>query len=286
MNSLHRHTVLLSALVWMLVLSLAACQRSEVYMEYHPVSTTGWANNETLEFDLGPVPEDGTYILSVDARTTKSSVYPYRVLNLEVRQLWSKEDDAVADSIHRDNDSTMQAYRAEMATDEGLIAANNAKVGFDRRAQLQAEKERKDDLKRQGKSAQPKGEKQSAPAKKDAAGKKAAEKPKPSPRDSIIAVTDSLIKAIDIMKADIWRREAVNDSIEADREKRVAIDSINFDLSVDDDESTGIVVQQHRSPVKSIRLLKGQTAHIIIRHIMRLEAVTGISDIGISLEKE
>lgn len=283
------HCPLLVAVLFVLLAgSLVGCQRTEVYMEYHPVSTTGWTNNETLEFDLGPVPEDGTYVLSVDARTTKSSAYPYRVLNLEVRQLWSKEDDAVADSIYRDNDSTMLAHRAAMTTDEQLIAANNEKVGFDRRAQLQAEKERKDDLKRQGKSAQPKpkGEKKPASGKKGAAGKKAAEKPKPSPRDSIIAVTDSLIKAIDLMKADIWRREAVNDSIEADRAKRVAVDSVNFDLSIDDDESTGIVVQQHRSPVKTIELLKGQTAHIIIRHIMRLEAVTGISDIGISLEKQ
>lgn len=288
MNSPHRPLHVLAALLSVLALSLTACQRSEVYMEYHPVSTTGWSNNEALEFDLGPVPEDGTYLLSVDARTTKSSVYPYRVLNLEVRQLWSKEDDVVADSIYHDNDSTIRAHRAEMATDEGLIAANNEKVGFDRRAQLQAEKERKDELRKQGKPAnpQPKGEKKSDSGKKPAAGKKTGEKPKPSPRDSIIAVTDSLIKAIDRMKSDVWRREAVNDSIEAERAHRVAVDSINFDLTLAGGESTGIVVQQHRSPVKTIELLKGQTAHIVIRHIMRLEAVTGISDIGVSLEKQ
>lgn len=277
-----RRSAMMLSLLTLLAASLAGCQRSEVYMEYHPVSTTGWTNNETLEFNLGPVPEDGTYILSVEARTTKSSPYPYRALYLEVRQLWSNEDDAVVDSIYVVNDSIILASRAEMETDEGLIAANNEKVGFDRRVQLQADKERKDDLKRQGKPAQPqpKGEKKPAPAKKP------AEKPEPSPRDSIIAVTDSLIKAIELLQADIWRREAVNDSIEAEREKRVAVDSVNFDLSNDDDELTGIVVQQHRSPVKTIKLLKGQTARILIRHIMRLEAVPGISDIGISLEKE
>lgn len=298
---------MLTVLCAVILASLTACQRSEVYMEYLPVSTTDWGTNDRLEFDLSPVPEDGMYVLSVELRTTEANIYPYKDLLLEVRQLWSKEDDAEQDSIYHLNDSLCEAHRLEMAEDERLIAHNNQRVGFNRRAQLQAQKEelsdqrrrekaekktkkskkKKDDKKKDDKEKddKKKGDKKKGDKKK-AERDTADEKPRMTRRDSIIATTDSLIKAIDLLQVDIWRMESMNDSIDIDRASRVSADTVEFRFDIPDHESTGIVVRQYTMPVRVLSLLKGQTAHITLRHIMRLQSLPGISDIGLTLEKQ
>lgn len=278
----HHNSALL--LLLGLVLGLAGCQRTETFMEYLPVNTEAWDANDKLEFDLEPVPEDGTYRLSLEMRTTEARTYPYQELLVEVRQLWSKDDDACTDSIYHANDSLADAYRAEMAADERLIAANDDKVGINRRAQLQAEKEHKADLKRKGKTEpKPKPKPKPKPDPKKKGGK--PEKPRLSPRDSIIRVTDSLINALDVLQTHIWRVESINDSIDRDRRHRVSADTVTFNFETADDAVTGITVRQYRKTIGELHLLKGQTAHIIVRHIMRKEGLPGISDIGITLEK-
>lgn len=267
-----------------LLAGLTGCQRSETIMEYLPVNTAAWEANDKLEFDIGPIPEDGTYLLALDMRTTEVRSYPYRELLIEVRQLWSSDDDARTDSLYRANDSLVSARRAEMATDEQLIAANDDKVGVNRRAQLQAEKERKADLRREGKS-DPKPKPKPKPKPDPKKGGK-PEKPRLSPRDSIIRVTDSLIRALDVLQADIWRLDGLNDSIDRDRRLRVTADTVTFDLDTPDDDVTGIAVRQYRMPVGELHLRKGQTAHIVIRHIMRKEGLPGISDIGVIFIKQ
>lgn len=300
LHILRQSTVrMLTVLCAVLLASLTACQRSEVYMEYLPVSTTEWGTNDRLEFDLSPVPEDGMYVLSVELRTTEANIYPYKDLLLEVRQLWSKEDDAEQDSIYQLNDSLCEAYRLEMAEDERLIARNNQRVGVNRRAQLQAQKEELSDQRRRMREEK-RAERKARKAKKDKDDKEgskkkrskkkvetaADEKPRMTRRDSIIATTDSLIKAIDLLQVGIWRMESMNDSIDLDRANRVSADTVEFRFDVPDHESTGIVVRQYTMPVRVLSLLKGQTAHITLRHIMRLQSLPGISDIGITLEKQ
>lgn len=286
----------------LLLVALASCQRNEVYMEYLPVNTADWDTNDRLEFDLSPVPEDGMYVLSVELRTTEANIYPYKDLLLEVRQLWSKEDDAEQDSLYHLNDSLCEAHRIEMAEDERLIAHNNQRVGFNRRAQLQAQKEEQSDQRRREKaekkakkSKKKKDDKDKDDKKKDDRKKgdrkkaerdTADEPPRMTRRDSIIAVTDSLIKAIDLLQVDIWRMESMNDSIDLDRAHRVSADTVEFRFDIPDRDATGIVVRQYNMPVRVLSLLKGQTAHITLRHIMRLQTLPGISDIGITLEKQ
>lgn len=276
------HSALLLLLGFLLALS--SCQRTETVMEYLPVSTTAWEANDKLEFDIGPIPEDGDYDLYIEMRTTEARNFPYKELFIEVRQLWSKDDDARTDSLYHANDSLADAHRAEMAADERLITANDAKVGFNRRAQLQAEKERKADLRREGKSdPKPKPKPKPKPDPKKKGGK--PEKPRLSPRDSIIHVTDSLIRALELLQTDIWRVESINDSIDHDRRLRVSTDTVTFAIDSPDDRVTGIAVRQYRMPVGVLHLLKDQTAHIVVRHIMRKEGLPGISDIGVTLIK-
>jgi len=72
-------------------------------------------------------------------------------------------------------------------------------------------------------------------------------------------------------------------------EKREVVDTINCKLA---DERNGrplgqgVSYYQYNFPLKEIRLNKGDSLHIVIRHNMRREILPGISDVGISIKKE
>lgn len=270
----------------LLVLLLAACRRNELFMEYQPVNTSGWSTNDKLVFDLEPVAEEGDYVIYIEARTTEAHAYPYNDLSIEVRQLWSKDDDQQVDSIRRANDSVIVAHRNEISTDERLVSINNGKLGYDRRKKLKEEKDENYEAKRRASEARRAARHKDDPHYLQRLKAEAEAKPRLTPADSIARVTDSLINVIDALQTSIWRMGIVNDSIDLDRAHRIATDTVTFRFSDTDDRATGIAVRQFRVPLCSVHLLKGQSARLTIRHIMRLEAVPGLSDIGVSIAPE
>lgn len=281
----------------LLLVAVASCQRNEVYMEYRAVNSAAWTNNEKLEFDLGPVPEDGVYVLSVELRTTESNTYPYKDLLIEVRQLWSREDDAEKDSLYRANDSLRTISRAEMDETMHLLSLYDERLGRDRDEEVDDDEsdtlsdddddeadEDNDSKSRKNKKKNAKSKKKGGKDKEKDAKKRKDEPRRPSPRDSILAITDSLNEVIEHHKGAIRQYTSINDSIDSERARRVYADTVCFSFDSDELRPTGIVVRQYTLPVKVIRLHEGQTAHITLRHIMRLEAIPGISDVGLTLE--
>jgi len=70
------------------------------------------------------------------------------------------------------------------------------------------------------------------------------------------------------------------------RNKTELIDTIPCNLAADEHKAGGVSLLQYDYPVCDIRCYRGDSAQIIVRHIMRKEEVQGISDIGISLIHE
>lgn len=272
-NRQYGYRVLMAVCSVALVL-LASCQRSEIYMDYRAVNSAAWEANDKQTFDLGPVPEDGTYLLSLDLRTTATRIYPYKELLIEARQLWSEDDDAAEDSLHHVNDSLCALYRAEMAENQRIIRDNIERFNL-----YNDDDEDDDDHKRRKPVRKPRKSKRKGHQDND-------DEPRISPRDSALAVTDSLDRAFSKRRAEVWRMTATNDSIDKARARRVMTDTIFFDFDTGDLPSTGIAVQQYSQPIGTLELRAGQTARITLRHIMRLEAIPGISDVGLRLEKE
>ena len=76
---------------WMLMIivalavmvGLASCDRSNVYVKYHNVPSRGWDRNDTLTFDVSSL-KAGFYREEVGIRIDRS--YPFMGLSLVVRQ--------------------------------------------------------------------------------------------------------------------------------------------------------------------------------------------------------
>lgn len=290
------------------LVALASCQRSEVYMEYRPVNTLAWGNNDKLEFDISPVPEDGKYILSLELRTTESNNYPYKDLYIEVRQLWSREEDVQLDSIQHVNDSLCLLHRTDIAELERFIKIYEDRIGVDRDTLDVDDKDDeqtddgdydKDDDSDDGVKGNDKERNAKEKKKKDRKSKKKKSSKKDkksknedgerrhlSPRDSLIALNDSLSRSLVQLRQELNRMENVNDSIDEERARRIYADTVHFCFTDDNLRPTGVTVRQYSMPIKTIYLEQGQHAHIIVRHIMRLEALPGISDVGLTLERE
>jgi len=79
--SYHR---LLSGLILTAVLWLSACQRQQVYYHYEHTPMSGWEKNDTLNFDVEPLADGGTYQQSIGLRIDQK--YPFRRLCLVVHQ--------------------------------------------------------------------------------------------------------------------------------------------------------------------------------------------------------
>lgn len=62
------------------------------------------------------------------------------------------------------------------------------------------------------------------------------------------------------------------------------VDTIECAFDDQDFSSTGISVRQYTFPVRSLPRAAGDSAHITLRHVMRQTSVSGISDLGLSLE--
>lgn len=337
--------MLLPVLMFVLA-AFTGCQQTDIYTVYQPVNTAAWEGNDKLEFDLGPIAEDGDYALSLQVRTTAVNAYPYKDLVVEVRQLWSRDDDAAKDSLRHVNDSISRAHRDLIAANDQRVAANDRKIGFsrladaeedapqaetadegsgsksestessDEKATKKKESSRDDDNDSDGdkksskkkkskkskksgkekskeKSSKEKSKKKKGNGKKNSSSKpskksgksKAVKSKVRTERDSIMAISDSLNAASDKLRTAVQQMEAANDSIVAERAHRIAIDTVSIPLTDDNKDVTGIAVRQYNTHVGTLHLQAGQKAHIIIRHIMRLDALPGISDIGVTLEK-
>lgn len=351
-RSPHSHTARRAAafaLLPVLMFVFAAftgCQQTDIYTVYQPVNTAAWEGNDKLEFDLGPIAEDGDYALSLQVRTTAVNAYPYKDLIVEVRQLWSRDDDAAKDSLRHVNDSLSRVHRDQIAANDQRVAANDRKISFNRLAaddedapkagaadegsdnksestegsgekatkkkegsqdddndndgdkksskKKKSKKSKKSDKeKSKEKPDKEKSKKKKSGSKKDGSSKsskksgksKLAKSKGHTERDSIMAISDSLDAASDKLRAVVQQMEAANDSIAAERAHRIAIDTVSIPLADDNKDVTGIAVRQYNTHVGTLHLQAGQKAHIIIRHIMRLDALPGISDIGVTLEK-
>lgn len=236
-----------------LLASLAACQRSEMLMDYKPVSTTAWETNDKVSFDLGPFDADADCLLALELRTTTARPYPFKDLYLEVRQLWSQPGDAAADSLTTAADSIVSIRLKHIAANDRRIAA------------LTPADTLPDSL-------------SAAPLVRAAASSARA--------DSLSRLADSLSAANARFRAEVERLNAVTDSVDLARRRRISVDTILCRITADEDLATGIALQQYHQPVGLLHIRKGQTARISIRHIMSLEAIPGISDVGISLERQ
>lgn len=243
-----------------LLASLAACQRSEMLMDYKPVSTTAWETNDKVSFDLGPFDADADCLLALELRTTTARPYPFKDLYLEVRQLWSQPGDAAADSLTAAADSIVSIRLKHIAANDRRIAA------------LTPADTLPDSL-------------SAAPLVRAAAPNARAAAPS-ARADSLSRLADSLSAANARFRAEVERLNAVTDSVDLARRRRVGVDTILCRITADEDLATGIALQQYHQPVGLLHIRKGQTARISIRHIMSLEAIPGISDVGISLERQ
>lgn len=64
------------------------------------------------------------------------------------------------------------------------------------------------------------------------------------------------------------------------------VDTLCCDIDDATSSNTGISVRQYSFPIRRLSLAKGDSAVVCIRHIMRQEEISGISDIGVSLVRE
>lgn len=66
------------------------------------------------------------------------------------------------------------------------------------------------------------------------------------------------------------------------------VDTLTLPLQADDGQPTarGVTRTQHVFPLGSQPRSAGQTADILVHHIMRCEMLTGVTEIGIRLEKD
>lgn len=250
-----------------LLASLAACQRSEMLMDYKPVSTTAWETNDKVSFDLGPFDADADCLLALELRTTTARPYPFKDLYLEVRQLWSQPGDAAADSLTAAADSIVSIRLKHIAANDRRIAA------------LTPADTLPDSL-----SAAPLVRAAASSARADASNARATASS--ARADSLSRLADSLSAANARFRAEVERLNAVTDSVDLARRRRISVDTILCRITADEDLATGIALQQYHQPVGPLHIRKGQTARISIRHIMSLEAIPGISDVGISLERQ
>ncbi len=81
-RTLHRNS--LFALLMMVALALAGCNRSTVYHHYEPVPVDGWTRNDTLHFHVTPAKDDAVLHEEVELRI--NSEYPFLGLCLVVEQ--------------------------------------------------------------------------------------------------------------------------------------------------------------------------------------------------------
>ena len=65
-RTLHRNS--LFALLMMVALALAGCNRSTVYHHYEPVPVDGWTRNDTLHFHVTPAKDDAVFHEEVELR--------------------------------------------------------------------------------------------------------------------------------------------------------------------------------------------------------------------------
>lgn len=50
--------------------------------------------------------------------------------------------------------------------------------------------------------------------------------------------------------------------------------------------ATGVAIRQYAVTFRSIERQKGDSAHVTLRHVMYQDSLSGISDLGLSLERE
>lgn len=67
-----------------LILLLAGCKRQTVYNRYLPTALSGWERNDSLVFNIPPVPASGNYVEKMGLRVSRD--YPFLSLSLIVEQ--------------------------------------------------------------------------------------------------------------------------------------------------------------------------------------------------------
>ena len=75
---------LLKMMIMLTGLLLCACHRQATYSRFQHVSETGWEKVDTLEFDIPPMAESGTYREALLLRI--NSTFPFLALTIEVTQ--------------------------------------------------------------------------------------------------------------------------------------------------------------------------------------------------------
>lgn len=65
-------------------LLMAGCTTDTVYSTYQHTPVKGWEKNDTLAFDIPPLPADGSYALDLGLRINKA--YPFMSLTFIVEQ--------------------------------------------------------------------------------------------------------------------------------------------------------------------------------------------------------
>lgn len=80
MQSKHR----LKVMIILTGLLLCACSRQATYSRFQHVSETGWEKVDTLQFDVPPIAEDGTYHEALHLRI--NNTFPFLALTIEITQ--------------------------------------------------------------------------------------------------------------------------------------------------------------------------------------------------------
>lgn len=75
--------------LYVLLFVVAACRRDVVYMHYEAVDAGGWDKTEEVGFRVDSIPAESRYALALHLRTLPARNYPYRAIDVEVRQRWT-----------------------------------------------------------------------------------------------------------------------------------------------------------------------------------------------------
>lgn len=64
------------------------------------------------------------------------------------------------------------------------------------------------------------------------------------------------------------------------------VDTVACNFVERNGSATGVALRQYAFPFRQLERQKGDSAHITLRHVMLQDSVSGISDVGLSLERD
>ena len=63
------------------------------------------------------------------------------------------------------------------------------------------------------------------------------------------------------------------------------VDTVECTFADRETDATGIAVRQYTFPIRTLHRAAADSAHITLRHVMRQTSVSGISDVGVSIDR-